>query len=86
MTFKLVDGSGTPVGPSDGTFVTDSKGEIVVEGLEPGTTITAQEVKTVEGFVLDGTPKSVKIKAGQGAPSLTFWNARAGELDRKSVV
>ena len=80
VTFKLVDGSGTPVGPSDGTFVTDSKGEIVVEGLEPGTTITAQEVKTVEGFVLDGTPKSVKIKAGQGAPSLTFWNARAGEL------
>ena len=80
VTFKLVDGSGTPVGPSDGTFVTDSKGEIVVEGLEPGTTITAQEVKTVEGFVLDGTPKSVKIKAGQGAPSLTFWNKRAGEL------
>ncbi len=80
VTFKLVDGSGTPVGPSDGTFVTDSKGEIVVEGLEPGTTITAQEVKTVEGFVLDGTPKSVKIKAGEGAPSLTFWNAKAGEL------
>ena len=80
VTFKLVDGSGAPVGPSDGTFVTDSKGEIVVEGLEPGTTITAQEVKTVDGFVLDGTPKSVKIKAGQGAPSLTFWNARAGEL------
>ena len=80
VTFKLVDGSGTPVGPSDGTFVTDSKGEIVVEGLEPGTTITAQEVKTVDGFVLDGTPKSVKIKAGEGAPSLTFWNARAGEL------
>ena len=80
VTFKLVDGSGTPVGSSDGTFITDSKGEIVVEGLEPGTTITAQEVKTVDGFVLDGTPKSVKIKAGQGAPSLTFWNARAGEL------
>ena len=80
VTFKLVDGSGTPVGPGDGTFVTDSKGEIVVEGLEPGTTITAQEIKTVEGYVLDGTPKSVKIKAGAGAPTLTFWNAKAGEL------
>ena len=80
VCFKVVDGSGTPVGPSDGTFYTDSKGEIVIEGLEPGTTITAQEVKTVDGFVLDGTPKSVKIKAGQGAPSLTFWNKRAGEL------
>ena len=80
VCFKVVDGSGTPVGPSDGTFYTDSKGEIIIEGLEPGTTITAQEVKTVDGFVLDGTPKSVKIKAGQGAPSLTFWNKRVGEL------
>ena len=80
VCFKVVDGNGTPVGPSDGTFYTDAKGEIVIEGLEPGTTITAQEVKTVDGFVLDGTPKSVKIKAGQGAPSLTFWNKRAGEL------
>ena len=89
VAFKVVDGSGAPVGPSDGTFYTDSKGEIVIEGLEPGTTITAREVKTVEGFVLDGIPKSVQIKAGQGAPELTFWNARAGELvirDRKSVV
>ena len=80
VAFKVVDGSGAPVGPSDGTFYTDSKGEIVIEGLEPGTTITAREVKTVEGFVLDGIPKSVQIKAGQGAPELTFWNARAGEL------
>ncbi len=80
VCFKVVDGSGAPVGPGDGTFYTDSKGEIVIEGLEPGTTITAQEVKTVDGFVLDGTPKSVKIKADQGAPSLTFWNKRAGEL------
>ena len=80
VCFKVVDGNGAPVGPGDGTFYTDAKGEIVIEGLEPGSTITAQEVKTVEGFVLDGTPKSVKIKAGQGAPSLTFWNKRAGEL------
>ena len=79
VVFKVVDGSGTPVGPSDGVFYTDAKGEIVIEGLEPGATITAQEVKTVEGFVLDGTPKTIKIKAGQ-APQLTFWNKRAGNL------
>jgi uncharacterized surface anchored protein len=79
VAFKVVDGSGAPVGPSDGVFYTDAKGEIVIEGLEPGATITAQEVKTVEGFVLDGTPKTIKIKAGQ-APQLTFWNKRAGNL------
>ncbi len=80
VAFKVVDGSGAPVGPSNGVFYTDHKGEIVIEGLEPGTTITAQEIKTVDGFVLDGTPQSVKIKAGEGAPQLTFWNKRAGEL------
>ncbi len=79
VAFKVVDGSGAPVGPSDGVFYTDAKGEIVVEGLEPGATITAQEVKTVDGFVLDGTPKTIKIKAGQ-APQLTLWNRRAGNL------
>ena len=76
----MVDGSGAPVGPGDGTFYTNAAGEIVITGLEPGTTITAREIKTVDGYVLDGTPKSVQIKAGQGAPELTFWNKRAGEL------
>ncbi|MDE6590165.1 MAG: hypothetical protein K2K53_07470, partial [Oscillospiraceae bacterium] len=79
VAFKVVDGSGAPVGPSDGTFYTNNAGEIIIEGLEPGETITAREIKTVDGFVLDGTPKSVRIKAGS-APELTFWNKRAGEL------
>ncbi len=80
VAFKVVDGSGAPVGPGDGTFYTNAAGEIVIEGLEPGTVITAREIKTVDGFVLDGTPKSVKITAGPQAPELTFWNKRAGTL------
>ena len=80
VAFKVVDGSGAPVGPGDGTFYTNAAGEIVIEGLEPGTVITAREIKTVEGFVLDGSPKSVKITAGPQAPELTFWNKRAGTL------
>ena len=80
VAFKVVDGSGAPVGPGDGTFYTNAAGEIVIEGLEPGTVITAREIKTVEGFVLDGTPKSVKITAGPQAPELIFWNKKAGTL------
>ncbi len=80
VAFKVVDGSGAAVGSGDGVFYTNDAGEIVIEGLEPGTTITAREIKTVDGFVLDGTPKTVKIKAAQPAPELTFWNKRAGEL------
>ena len=80
VCFKVTEGSGTPVGPGDGTFYTNSAGEIVIEGLEPGTTVTAREISTVEGFVLDGEPKTIKIKAGKEAPELIFWNERAGTL------
>mgnify|MGYP002509017079 FL=1 len=48
MAFKITDGSGAPVGPGDGVFYTNAAGEIVVENLEPGTTITAREIKTVD--------------------------------------
>ena len=80
VAFKITDGSGAPVGPGDGVFYTNAAGEIVVENLEPGTTITAREIKTVDGFVLDGTPKSLKITTGPQAPELIFWNKRAGTL------
>ena len=80
VCFKITEGSGTPVGPGDGTFYTNSAGEIVIEGLEPGTTVTAREISTVEGFVLDGEPKTIKIEASSQAPELIFWNERAGTL------
>ncbi len=80
VCFKITEGSGTPVGPGDGLYYTSSTGEIVVEGLEPGTTVTVREVSTVEGYVLDGEPKTIKIKAGEKAPELIFWNEKAGSL------
>ena len=48
VAFKVVDGSGKPLNPDGGIYYTNNAGEIVLEGLEPGTTITAQEVKTVD--------------------------------------
>ncbi|MCH5260825.1 MAG: hypothetical protein J1F18_13780, partial [Lachnospiraceae bacterium] len=80
VAFKVTDSRGTAIGPGDGTFYTNAAGEIVIEGLEPGTTVIAREIKTVDGFVLDGTPKSVVIEAGKNAPELIFWNKRAGTL------
>ena len=35
--------------------------------------------KTVDGFVLDGTPQDILIKAGE-VQNLTFWNKRRGAL------
>ncbi len=79
VCFKVVDGSGAAVGPDDGLYYTDKSGEIVLTGIEPGTTVIAREVKTVEGYVLDGTPQDIKIEAGH-VQQLTFWNKRAGTL------
>ena len=71
---------GTPLGPNKGEYITDKNGQIVLTSLTPGTAITAKEVKTVEGFVLDGTPQSILIKEGE-AQQLTYWNKRADGLE-----
>ena len=79
VTFLVTDSSGAVVGRSNGEFITDENGRVVINDLIPGTTVTAREVKTVDGFVLDGTPKSILIKAGE-VQTLRFYNVRAGGL------
>lgn len=79
VAFRVVDGAGAAVGPDDGLYYTDKSGEIVLTGIEPGTVVIAREVKTVEGYVLDGTPQDIKIEAGH-VQQLTFWNKQAGTL------
>lgn len=79
VTFLVTDSSGAVVGRSNGEFITDENGRVVIHDLEPGTTVAAREVKTVEGFVLDSSPKSILIKAGE-VQTLRFYNVRAGGL------
>ena len=77
--FKVTDGNGGAVGP-DVIYYTNAAGEVVLTDLEPGMTVVAHEVSTVEGFVLDGTPQRIQIKAGVGVQHLTFWNQREVSL------
>ena len=79
VTFLITDSSGAVLGNNNGEFTTDRNGRIVLTGLTPGTTVTAKEVKTVSGFVLDSKPQSILIKAGE-AQTLTFYNERKGGL------
>ena len=79
VEFLVTDSSGAAVGPNNGYYYTDKDGRVTIPHLEPGTTVTARETKTVAGFVLDRTPQTIKIKAGE-AQSLTFWNKKAGNL------
>lgn len=84
VTFLVTDSSGAVVGSSNGEFITDENGRIVLNDLTPGTTITAKEVKTLEGYVLDTTPKSIKIKTGE-VQTLRFYNAKQGTIVVKKL-
>ena len=89
VTFLVTDSSGAVIGNSNGEFVTDEAGRIVLEGLEPGTTVTAREIKTVEGYELDGQPKSILVREGT-VQYLRFYNKKLGsivvrKLDKNSL-
>ena len=84
VTFLVTDSSGAVVGNSNGEFITDENGRIVLDGLTPGTTVTAREVKTLEGYVLDGQPKSILIKSGE-VQTLRFYNAKQGAIMVKKL-
>ena len=79
VTFLVTDSSGAVLGTNNGEFTTDRNGRIVLTGLTPGTTVTAKEVKTVSGFILNSKPQSILIKGGE-AQTLTFYNERRGGL------
>ena len=81
VTFLVTDSSGEVIGPDNGEYTTDRNGRIVIPNLEPGITVTAQELRVPEGVVLDPTPKSIKIKGGVGGQTLTFINKSTGGLE-----
>ena len=84
VEFLVTDGAGTVIGPNNGVYTTGEDGRAVIAGLTPGTTITARETRTAEGFVLDGSPQSILIKEGE-VQTLTFWNAREGGVELVKV-
>ena len=57
VEFLLTDSSGNFIGTNNGRYVTNSAGEILVEGLIPGTTVVAREVRAKPGYLLDDSPQ-----------------------------
>ncbi len=84
VLFLVTDSDGMVLGTNNGAFTTDRNGRIVITGLEPGVTVTAREIKTAPGYVLDTTPQSIMIRAGE-AQALTFYNERKGGLIIRKV-
>lgn len=79
VQFFVTESDGSIVGDGNGYFVTDSAGTILIEGIEPGTTLVVKETRAQEGFLLDDTPQTVQIKAGQ-TTTIEFRNQPKGNL------
>ena len=77
--FFVTESDGTVVGDSNGYFTTDSAGTILIEGIDPGTTLVVKETRAKDGFLLDDTPQTAQIKAGQTV-TLEFRNQPTGQL------
>ena len=79
VEFMVTTADGTVVGDANGKFVTDSAGSFTVSGINPGTTLVVKETRAKAGYVLDDTPQTATIKAGQTV-TLEFRNAPRGSL------
>ena len=79
VEFLVTTSDGTLVGDANGKFVTDSSGSFLVENQDPGTVLVVRETRAKPGYLLDDTPQTAEIKAGQ-TMSLEFRNQPLGNL------
>jgi len=60
VVVKITTLDGTIVGPSNGEYTTDNNGTIVINDIASGGYII-QEIRTLNGYILDDTPKTIEI-------------------------
>ena len=84
VEFFITDSDGSVIGTANGRYVTDSAGTIRIEDLTPGITVIAKEVRAKEGYILDDTPQSIKIKRN-AVMTLEFRNQPKGGVLVKKV-
>ena len=84
VEFFITDSDGSVIGNANGKYVTDSTGTIRIDDLTPGMTVIAKEVRTKDGYILDDTPQSIKIKRNS-VMTLEFRNQPKGGVLVKKV-
>ena len=84
VEFFITDSDGSVIGTANGRYVTDSAGTIRIDGLTPGMTVIAKEVRAKDGYILDDTPQSIKIKRN-AVMTLEFRNQPNGGVLVKKV-
>ena len=84
VEFLVTDVNGNYIGNANGKFVTDSTGTFIVAGVAPDTTLIIKETHAKDGYILDDTPRTVKVKSGE-VVIVEFRNAPLGSVLVKNV-
>ena len=84
VEFLITDSDGSVIGNANGKYVTDSAGTIRIDSLTPGMTVIAKEVRAKDGYILDDTPQSIKIRRNS-VMTLEFRNVPKGGVLVKKV-
>ena len=84
VEFLVTESDGSVIGTANGRYVTESAGTIRIDGLTPGMTVIVKEVRAKDGYILDDTPQSIKIKRNS-VMTLEFRNQHKGGVLVKKV-
>ena len=77
--FKVTTGDGTAAGNSNGEFVTNTNGEILISNLKPGSYVVT-ELEAPAGYVRDTTPQTIEVGTDGGTYKIGFKNQPIGSL------
>ena len=84
VEFLVTDSDGNLIGNANGKFVTDSAGTFTITDIAPGTTLVVKETRAKDGYILDDTPQTVKVKSNE-VTTLEFRNQPKGGVLVKKV-
>ena len=65
VQFFVTESDGTVVGDGNGYFTTDSAGTILIEGIEPGTTLVVKETRARKDSCSTTRPRRPRSRPGR---------------------
>ena len=79
VEFLVTDSDGNFIGNANGKYVTDSAGTFTITDVAPDTTLVIKETHAKDGYILDDTPQTVKVKSNE-VITVEFRNQPNGNL------
>jgi len=77
--FKVTDSAGAVVGNTNGEYVTDSRGEILIPNIKPGSVIVT-EIQAPANYAINTTPQTFRIGADGQTYKVVFDNYPYAEI------